>query len=197
MHAPHNDAVLPDTATLGELLRAPLVEPPRPSRGDTAAAVLILLFDRDDHPHLILTKRTDHLSHHPGQISLPGGRFDPQDGSLAQTALRETWEEIGVSPHSVELVRQLPQVNTRVSGFVVTPYVGVAVQPVVPVVSDHEIARVMEVPLAQVLAADALLPPFPTVATLRYALDGEDVWGATARILADFTRVIRAAVSRR
>ncbi len=82
------------------------------------------------------------------------------------------------------------------SGFLVTPFVAVATGPIETVADEREIARVMEVPLADVLAADDRLPRFPTLATLRYPLDGEDVWGATARILSDFTRVLRRALIR-
>ena len=90
------------------------------------SAVLVLLYDRGGAPHLVLTKRTDTLEHHPGQVSLPGGRPDPDDGDLATTALRETHEELGVAPESVRIVGRLPDVPTTVSGFVISPFVGVS-----------------------------------------------------------------------
>lgn len=158
------------------------------------AAVLILLYDRGDVPHLVLTKRTDDLPHHPGQISFPGGRWEITDGDLAMTAMRETHEELGVPPASVRLIGRLPDELTMVSGFVVAPFVGVSAVSLEPVPSEREIARVLEVPLDDVLSADDALPAVPDIVTLRYPLAGEDVWGATARILHAFSGVVRTAL---
>lgn len=164
------------------------VEPGRES------AVLVLIYDRGGAPHLVLTKRTDTLEHHPGQVSLPGGRPDPEDVDLAATALRETHEELGVAPESVRVIGRLQDVPTMASGFVISPFVGVSGRPLHPVPSEHEIARVLEIPILTLLEADAALPTSPDILTLRYPLDGEDVWGATARILRGFAAVVRRAL---
>jgi 8-oxo-dGTP pyrophosphatase MutT (NUDIX family) len=156
--------------------------------------VLILLYDRANGPHFVLTKRTETLEHHPGQISLPGGRWDAEDRDLAATALRETHEELGIEPRSVRLVGRLDDVLTMVSGFVVAPFIGVSQTPVQPVPSAMEIARVLEVPLGALLDADDALPANPDIVSLRYPLLDEDVWGATARILSAFSGVVRAAL---
>lgn len=158
------------------------------------AAVLILLFERDGTPHLVLTKRTETLEHHPGQVSLPGGTWEHADGDLGTTALRETHEELGVAPHTIRLVGRLDDELTMVSGFVVTPFVGVSAGELRPTPSEHEIARVLEVSVAELLTADAALPAAPDIASLRYPFLGEDVWGATARILHRFSAVVRSAV---
>lgn len=158
------------------------------------AAVLILLYDRDETPHVVLTKRTDTLEHHPGQVSLPGGRWETGDGDLGTTALRETHEELGIPPESVQLVGRLGDELTMVSGFVVAPFVGVSSAAVHPVPSEMEIARVLEIPLTALLEADDALPAHLDVATLRYPLLDEDVWGATARILHAFSGVVRTAL---
>lgn len=158
------------------------------------SAVLVLIYDRGGAPHLVLTKRTDTLEHHPGQVSLPGGRPDPADANLAETALRETHEELGVAPESVRVVGRLPDVPTMVSGFLISPFVGVSEQPLHPVPSEREIARVLEVPIGVLLEADDRLPESPDVRSLRYPFHGEDVWGATARILRVFSGVVRQAV---
>lgn len=192
--APPPIAELPRADVLADLLHDELPPAAAPGSGTGFAAVLVLLHDVDGVPHVVLTRRADHLSHHPGQVSLPGGRYEPSDAGLANTALRETWEEIGVPVEAVRLVRQLGQVHTQVSGFLVTPFVGVATEPIVPVIADGEIARIMQVPVADILTAHALLPEHPTIATLRYALDGEDVWGATARILVMFVAALEEAL---
>ncbi len=129
-----------------------------------------------------------------GQIALPGGRFDENDGDLRITALRETQEELGIAPESVDVLGRLDDVLTAVSSFVVTPFVAVTPARPVAVPSEREIARVLEVPLGALLRADRELPDQPDILTLRYPLLGEDVWGATARILRAFSAVVRRAI---
>lgn len=158
------------------------------------AAVLIALYDRDSTPHLILTKRTRNLPAHPGQISLPGGRRDAGDGDLRATALRETYEELGIEPAAITIVGELDDVSTFQSQYIVTPVIGVLGAAPVTRPNPGEIDRVMEVAVAEILAIDATLPARPTIADLRYPLDGEDVWGATARILHGFAALTRRAL---
>ncbi len=169
---------------VGEWLRQTLPPPvTRHAPAHKRAAVLILLFDRDGHAHTLLTKRTDTLTHHPGQISLPGGRHDADDVDLTATALREAFEEIGVEPSTVEVVGRLDDVHTMASDFVVAPIIGVTGAQIDPLPNPDEIARVFEVSLVELMSADRALGPTATGMSLRYALSGEDVWGATARIL--------------
>ncbi len=159
-----------------------------------AAAVLIPIYDRNGQPHLILTKRTADLPAHPGQISLPGGRRDPTDRDLRMTALRETHEELGIEPSAIEIVGELDDVATFQSQYIVTPVIGVLAAAPQTRPSPHEIDRVMEVAVGDILTLDAVLPARPTLGELRYRLDGEDVWGATARILRTFAAVTRTAI---
>jgi len=88
-----------------------------------AAAVLIPIYETNEGLQLLFTVRASHLRHHPGQISFPGGKFDVTDSSLAETALRESEEEIGLPRESVELIGHLPPMHTN-SGFRVSPYLG-------------------------------------------------------------------------
>lgn len=161
------------------------------------AAVLIALYDRCGAPHLVLTRRSTDLPHHPGQVSLPGGRYEVNDDDLENTALRETHEELGIDPTRVVVVGRLDDVHARGSDHIIAPYVGVLDGPLMAVPSESEIARVIEVPLADLLAADATLPPSADddVTALRYPLLGEDVWGATARILRRFSGLVRIALA--
>ena len=189
------EAVWRSAAVLGEALERVLlpihseavVEPGR------KAAVLLLLYDGPDGVRTVLTRRSDELAHHPGQVALPGGRWETADGDLATTALRETHEEIGVPGDAVRLVGRLADVPTRVSGFIVAPFVGIATRAPVFEPDPTEIARLMEVPVRAVLDLDHALPPDADVVTLRYPLLGEDVWGATARILRAFSLAVRTA----
>lgn len=155
------------------------------------AGVLLILFDLDDAGHVVLTKRSEFVATHKGEISLPGGKFEPEDGDLLGSALRETEEEIAVPRSSLTVLGPLDDVHTMASGFTVSPWVAhhAGGRPeMTPEAS--EIARILEVPLADVLAADRLIPEPPTIETLRYPLMGEDVWGLTARILRTFSDVV-------
>jgi 8-oxo-dGTP pyrophosphatase MutT (NUDIX family) len=189
-------AELPDAHGIGLALERSLrgrrpVELEEPGR---RAAVLLVLYDRRQRPHLLLTKRSDTMPSHPGQISLPGGVAEPGDGSLQHTALRETEEEVGLASSTMRVVAELDDVATMVSGFIVRPFVAVVRGPVAPTLSDAEVARIMEVPLIDLLRADDALPARPAPLALRYPLDGEDVWGATARILRGFCAALRDAL---
>lgn len=159
------------------------------------AAVLILLYPRDGDTRLLLTKRSETLAHHRGQISLPGGRWEDEDGTLVTTALRETEEEVGVPRGHVRVLGAIDDVPTIATDFLVTPVVGVVDAAPVTVPNAMEIARVMEVRLADVMWHDDRMPAGLGPRDLRYPLDGEDVWGATARILRNFCRTVRCAVS--
>ena len=128
-------------------------------------------------------------------MSLPGGQRDPEDPDLRTTALRETFEELGIDPVAVAIVGELDDVATFQSQFIVTPVVGVLDATPQPQPNPGEIARVLEIPVAEILAIDAALPARPSLRELRYRLDGEDVWGATARILRDFAAIARDATA--
>ncbi len=159
------------------------------------AAVLIVLADRDGHASMLLTKRSDAMPTHPGQISLPGGVIDPGDPTPQAAALRETEEEVGLPRTALQVVGELDDVHTMASNFIIRPFVALLEGAWSPVPSDAEVARAFHVPVAEVLAADALLPADPAPLALRYPLGGEDVWGATARILRIFSGVLREALA--
>jgi len=114
------------------------------------AAVLVGLVPRDDGLQVLLTRRTDSLRHHAGQVSFPGGRVEEVDQSPIHTALRETEEEIGMSPELVEVLGYLPEYRTS-TGFRVTPVVGLVRPPFTLRPDPFEVAEVFEVPLAFLL----------------------------------------------
>jgi 8-oxo-dGTP pyrophosphatase MutT (NUDIX family) len=156
---------------------------------------MLMLYDRGDQAHLLLTKRSEELPSHPGQISLPGGAIDDADASARDAALRETEEEVGVPRSALRVIGELDDVGTMATGFIIRPFVAVVAGAMVAVPSDREVARVIDVPVIDLLLADVALPPDPAPLALRYPLAGEDVWGATARILRTFCRVARFALS--
>ncbi|MFN3304445.1 MAG: CoA pyrophosphatase [Roseateles sp.] len=111
------------------------------------AAVLVPLVQRESGLQLLLTRRTDHLRDHAGQISFPGGRVEPEDDGPVATALRETEEEIGLPRQHIEVMGQLPVYST-VTAFQVTPVVAVVTPGFTLRLDEFEVAEAFEVPLA-------------------------------------------------
>ena len=114
------------------------------------AAVLVPVWLHQGDARVILTKRASHLKHHPGQVAFPGGKRDETDLSLDACALREAWEEIGLAPDRVELLGRLPAHET-VTGFTVTPILGVIRDAFDPAPQAEEVDEVFTVPLSHVL----------------------------------------------
>ena len=147
------------------------------------AAVLFPLFFKDQQPYLLFTKRTDKVEHHKNQISLPGGRHDPQDRDLLQTALRETQEEIGVDPSHIEILGQTDHFLTN-THYLVTPFVGVMPYPYDFKISDDEIDYLIEAPLLHLLDERHFKTRMVTRDGVRWQLhyyhfNGEEIWGVT------------------
>ncbi|MEY4591609.1 MAG: hypothetical protein RIR18_504 [Pseudomonadota bacterium] len=127
-----------------------ILEPGALQTNLTPAAVLVPIVPRPDGATLLLTKRTDHLRDHPGQISFPGGRVEPDDASSWHTAVREAQEEIGLKPELVETLGYLPEYRTG-TGFAVTPVVALVSPPFELVLDTFEVAEAFEVPLSFLL----------------------------------------------
>jgi len=154
------------------------------------AAVLVPLVlhgDRKNNPTVLFTRRTDHLYHHPGQISFPGGSMEKNDASAEETALREAEEEIGLAPERIEIIGRLPDCLTG-TGFRVIPVVGLLHSPIELKLNSFEVAEVFEVPLAYFL--DPVNHQLHTTQingkTHRFhAMPYGDyfIWGATAAML--------------
>lgn len=122
----------------------------RSDREIRPAAVLVPVVKRERELTVLFTRRTAHLHDHAGQISFPGGRAEPADAGAAETAMRETEEEIGLAAERVEVLGQLPQYVT-VTGYRVTPVVGLVTPPLDLRPDDFEVAEVFEAPLAFLL----------------------------------------------
>ena len=161
------------------------------------AAVLVPLVSRGAGLTILLTQRTDHLYDHAGQISFPGGRCEAGDASPVATALRETFEEIGLPQSHVEVLGSLPEYTT-VTGYRVTPVVGLVSSPPTLSLDAFEVAEAFEVPLAFFLD-----PGNHQRNTLQYqgrtrhyyAMPYEQryIWGATAGMLMNLYALLTAA----
>lgn len=155
------------------------------------AAVLVPLVVADGRVHVLLTKRTETVEYHKGQVSLPGGSTDAGDADAVATALRETEEELGIPPHRVRVLGTLDDVPTFVSGFVVTPIVGIIPHPLELRISADEIAEVLIVPLETFadptkVRVEERDRDGERVQLLFYQHETHEIWGATARILRNF-----------
>src|SRR5215471_4649974 len=153
------------------------------------AAGLVLVYAIGDRPHLVLTLRAGTLVRHGGQVSLPGGAINPGE-TIDQAALREANEEISLRNDEVRVIGELTPLDIAVSGFRLHPVVAAAHSRPRLMPSD-EVARILEV------AVDDLLDPARLISIERlrdgqraivpaFRIDGEDVWGATAMVLAEF-----------
>jgi len=170
-------------------------------QGATRAAVFMPLVQREEGLHVLLTRRTAHLSHHAGQISFPGGRIEAQDADVVAAALRETHEETGIAPQFVRVLGTQPSLLTA-TGFVVTPVVGVLCEGFQLHANRNEVAEVFEVPLSvlthpssyQLHRAD--LPDSNHRLYFSIAWRSYFIWGATAALLRNFHRFLLAAQNR-
>lgn len=162
------------------------------------ASVMMAIVDRPEGLSLLLTQRTDHLTDHGGQISLPGGRAEPSDASPIETALRETEEEIGLSPERIEVLGTLPDYITG-SGYHITPVVGLVHPPFELHPDSFEVAEVFEVPLAFLMNGmnhqrRTVELPDGTGSRTFYSMpyDRHFIWGATAGMLRNLFHFLRA-----
>ncbi|UUX48527.1 CoA pyrophosphatase [Nisaea acidiphila] len=158
------------------------------------AAVLIPVVEREDGLTLLFTRRSDDLPVHPGQISFPGGRAEAEDAGPADTALRETEEEIGVHRRHVEVIGQLELYRTR-TGFEITPVIGLLTPPFEMKADPMEVQEIFEVPLPFFLdRANHQRHSREWNNQMRsfYAMPYGDyyIWGATAGMLVNFVDVL-------
>ncbi|MGH9041681.1 MAG: NUDIX hydrolase [Acidimicrobiia bacterium] len=186
---------------------------PRRSRlsvpGMQQAAVLVPLFEEDGAVRVVLTKRPDTMPSHRGDIAFPGGKVHPEvDRSLLDAALREAQEEVGLEPGAVEVVAELESLSTVTTRFVISPFVGLLAGRPHLVADQREVVRVFDVALADLLAdgvhREELWGAGPLARAVHFfELDSgvggdpdggmECIWGATARILAEFLTVLTAS----
>jgi 8-oxo-dGTP pyrophosphatase MutT (NUDIX family) len=176
----------------GALRSAPQGHDPR------NAGVLLLLYPgRQGHElFLVLTRRTDTLPEHTGQISLPGGGVEPGDPSLTHTALREACEEIGVCADEIRILGGLSTVYVEPTDYCIHPYVAYVVQRPVFLPEPAEVAELIEVPLSHLLnerivKVEDWVVRGKLMRVPYFDVFGHKVWGATAIVLSEFLAVLR------
>jgi 8-oxo-dGTP pyrophosphatase MutT (NUDIX family) len=165
------------------------------AEGFTPAAVLIPLYEKAGEHYLVVTKRTETVNDHRGQISFPGGVHQAGDESLMDTALRESWEEIGLNPKDVEILGELDSMCTFTTNYAVSPFVAAIPYPYEFKASPEEVEEIIEVPLAALLDRSNFweeLQPLQGELVPQYFYKYGDrvIWGATARILKQFLETV-------
>ncbi len=151
------------------------------------AAIMVPLFWQHEQLHLLLTKRSDQLKHHSGQVSFPGGGFDKSDGTIRQAAIRETEEEIGVGQEFIKVVGYLDDIKT-ISGFYVTPFVAILSAGFKISANKDEVAEVFSVPLSFFLDNKNYRKQTANYQGKKvnyyvYQYENYTIWGVTAEII--------------
>ena len=162
----------------------------------TDSAVLLPIYQKDGKCHIIFTKRTDHLTHHKGQISFPGGGRHDDDKTLLETALRESREEIGLKEADVRILGELDDAATVTSLYRIVPFVGLIPYPYDFKIDRFEVDEVFGLPLEGLLnnanrKEENLVYGDKIIRVYTYELDGRIIWGATAWILNQFLEILR------
>ena len=155
--------------------------------GENGAAVLVILAEFEGADHVLLTQRAARLKAHAGEVAFPGGKWEPGDTCLKQTALRETYEEIGLESDRIEIVGQLPTGHTRYQSSV-TPYVGRVSSNVSLLVNKAELESFFWVPISFFIEdvrvrTDVFYYRGEEFWAPAYTFEGYLIWGFTARMM--------------
>ena len=166
-----------------------------PDDGSTRGAVVIPLFERNNRIHVLFTKRTENLPTHKGQISFPGGRKEETDESLLACALRETYEEIGLPPTSLDVWGELNQIKTHTSNFLLSVFVCLIHYPFQLAINPKEVEEIITVPLAELLDDKKWTMKDFNVENNTHKVwffdyQSKFIWGATAEIIQQFISLL-------
>ncbi len=160
------------------------------------SAVLILLFPKGNNIYTLLIQRPVYDGVHSGQVAFPGGKFEETDIDLKQTALRETFEEVGVPSENIEIIGKLSDLFIKVSNFIVSPYIGFANKPPDFIMDAYEVQKIIPVDLFSL--NDERIKSEKKIArnngqkikTPYYEIDGLTCWGATAMMISELNVIV-------
>ncbi len=160
------------------------------------SAVLVLIYEAQNQFNTVLIQRPTYDGIHSAQIAFPGGKFENEDVDLKQTALRETKEEIGINPSTIEILGNLSDVYISPSNYLVSPFIGISTQTPNFIADKHEVEKIITTNLLQLNN-----PKFKGIKTIKhssgytikspyYDIEGHTVWGATAMMISELNAVI-------
>lgn len=167
------------------------------------AAVMMLFYPKNGITHLVLIVRNSYEGVHSGQIAFPGGKYETEDEIFSKTALRETQEEVGVSPAIIDVIKAFTQVYIPPSNFIVHPFLGICKEEICFVLDPSEVSSIIELPLSVFLNDEILIESKISTSYAKeinvpaFDIEGHVVWGATAMILSELKDVLKVALNSR
>lgn len=176
---------------------------PNYSEGNSprTAAVLMLCYPKNGETHLALIVRNEYEGVHSAQIAFPGGKYEEEDLTFSDTALREAHEEIGIHPSQVEIIKAYTQVYIPPSNFIVYPFFGICHQEINFIPDPSEVAQIIELPIT-ILFSDSIIveTEIPTSSTSSiklpaFKINNHIVWGATAMMLSELKEVLKSILN--
>jgi len=167
------------------------------SENPRLAAVMMLFYPKNDTTHLVLIVRNSYVGVHSAQIAFPGGKYELEDQNFAETALRETHEELGIHPDKIEILKPFTELYIPPSNFMVYPFLGISKEELNFIPQLSEVATIIELPLALFLD-DALVVNTnlstsyaDNISIPAFKIEEHIVWGATAMMLNELKEVLK------
>jgi 8-oxo-dGTP pyrophosphatase MutT (NUDIX family) len=167
------------------------------TKNPRTAAVMMLFYPKNGVTHLVLIVRNSYQGVHSAQIAFPGGKYEPRDQIFANTALRETHEEIGIPPDSIEIMRPFTQMYIQPSNFMVHPFLGICREEIIFNPDTNEVAEIIELPLSVFLGDDIIVSVnlstsyAENISVPAFKINEHIVWGATAMMLSELKEVLK------
>jgi 8-oxo-dGTP pyrophosphatase MutT (NUDIX family) len=161
------------------------------------AAVMMLFYPKGDVAHLVLIVRNAYPGVHSSQIAFPGGKVEELDSDLQETALRETFEEIGIPTDKIKVVRSFSSIYIPPSNFLVYPFMGISATELDFVLQEEEVAGIIEMPVAMLLDDSIIAHKILETSYAKemkvpvFQIQGHAVWGATAMMLSELKDVLK------
>jgi 8-oxo-dGTP pyrophosphatase MutT (NUDIX family) len=161
------------------------------------AAVMMLFYPKKERTHLVLIVRNSYKGVHSAQIAFPGGKYELEDENFAETALRETHEEVGIHPDKIEILKPFTELYIPPSNFMVHPFLGISKEELVFLPQPSEVAGIIELPLSTFLS-DAIVVDTnlstsyaDSISIPAFKIEEHIVWGATAMMLSELKEVLK------
>lgn len=161
------------------------------------AAVMMLFYPKNGRAHLVLIVRSSYDGTHSSQIAFPGGKFEPEDEVFVNTALRETHEEIGILPASIEIIKPFTELYVPPSNFMVHPFFAISREEICFIPDPQEVANIIELPLSvflsdEIIISTEMMTSYAGKITVpAFKIEEHIVWGATAMMLSELKEVLK------